>query len=152
MGNIKKRSLVCAMVHIMQIDQILLTINNNQSLNRVFVLVNVTFVISLNFVHRWLIWSDLDIQCEMKDMVNIGKYQVTFILCVKLMQQQQYHPMYRPYLYGSIRSKWIAMSTKVPMHFRLQEIYADSNRSTNGKIVINSKYSMWTAICKLHDD
>ena len=24
--------------------------------------------------------------------------------------------------------------------------------STNGKIVINSKFSMWTATCKLYDD
>ena len=34
----------CAMVHSMQTDQILLTINNNQSLNRVFVFVFVTCI------------------------------------------------------------------------------------------------------------
>jgi hypothetical protein len=30
--------------------------------------------------------------------------------------------------------------------------YTRTVMSTNGKIVINSKFSMWTATCKLYDD
>jgi hypothetical protein len=46
MGNINKRPLVCTMVNIMQIDQILLTVNNNQSLNRFFVI----YILSMGYI------------------------------------------------------------------------------------------------------